>query len=71
MKFVIDGKELSEKLKYGTLMQPRQSWFKNKQEALKQAIERINSVLITNLIVDEVDLSSLIKSDPAPLTATG
>ena len=52
-------------------MQPRQSWFKNKQEALKQAIERINSVLITNLIVDEVDLSSLIKSDPAPLTATG
>ena len=63
--------ELSEKLKYGTLMQPRQSWFKNKQEALKQAIERINSTLISNLIVDEVDLSSLTKSDPAPLTATG
>ena len=43
---------------------------KTKQEALKQAIERINSVLITNPIADEVDLSSLIKSDPH-LTATG
>ena len=63
--------DLSEKLKYGTLMQPRQSWFKNKAEALKQAIERINSVLIKNLIVDEINLAKLIKSDPAPTTATG
>ena len=62
---------LSEKLKYGTLTSPRQSWFKNKQEALKQTIERVNSVLTKNLIVDEVDLSSLILSDPSPLINSG
>ena len=62
---------LSEKLKYGTLQTPRQSWFANKQEALKQTIERVNSVLIDNLIVDEVDLSTLTQSEPAPTVNTG
>ena len=62
---------LSEKLRYGTLQYPRQSWFINKQEALKQTVERINSVLLQNLIVDEVDLSSLTQSDPAPKINTG
>ena len=47
---------LSDKLKYGTLKIPRQSWFQaDKQEALKQVIERVNNSLKTNLIVDEVD----------------
>jgi len=62
---------LSDKLKYGTLQYPRQSWFVNKQEALKQTIERINSVLINNLIVDEVNLSSLTQSEPAPTVNSG
>jgi len=62
---------LSDKLKYGTLQNPRQSWFADKQEALKQTIERINSVLIKNLIVDEVNLTTLTQSEPAPKINTG
>jgi len=62
---------LSDKLKYGTLQTPRQSWFANKQEALKQTIERVNTSLKTKLVVDEIDISNLIKSDPAPTINTG
>ena len=62
---------LSEKLRYGTLTNPRQSWFSNRQEALKQTIERANTVLKNNLIVDEVDLSNLTQSEPAPVINTG
>ena len=67
----IPDPNLSDKLKYGTLQNPRQSWFADKQEALKQAIERVNTSLKTNLIVDEVDLSNLIQSDPAPVINSG
>ena len=67
----IPDPNLSDKLKYGTLQNPRQSWFADKQEALKQVIERVNTSLKTNLIVDEVDLSNLIQSDPAPLINSG
>jgi hypothetical protein len=67
----IPDPNLSEKLKYGTLQAPRQSWFANKQEALKQTVERINSVLINNLIVDEVNIDTLTQSDPAPSINTG
>ena len=62
---------LSEKLKYGTLSYPRQSWFVNNKEALKQVIERINSVLIKNLIVDEFDVSNLSLIDTAPSESSG
>lgn len=55
---------LSEKKKYGTLNRPRQSWFKNKNEALKQFIERTNLVLKENIIVDDKDISPLLLNDP-------
>ena len=58
--------DLSEKQKYGTLFRPRQSWFKNKTEALKQVIERINSVFLENIIVDEYNTSRLQEFDPIP-----
>lgn len=67
----IPDPNLSDKLKYGTLQNPRQSWFSDNQEALKQLIERVNNTLKTNLIVDEVDISNLIKSDPAPVINSG
>ena len=59
---------LSVKQKYGNLNRPRQSWFVNRQEALKQVIERINSVISTQLLVDTTDLSSLLDKDPLPST---
>ena len=62
---------LSIKQKYGALNEPRQSWFINKTEARKQFIERVNSVLSKNLVVDEFDLSKLTEFDPRPTVITG
>ena len=52
--------------RYGMLNKPRQSWFINKVEAVKQLIERTNKVLKTNLVTDEKDISRLQDFDPAP-----
>ena len=59
------------KQRYGTLTEPRQSWFVNKTEARKQFIERANYIISKNLIADEFDLSGLADSDPQPTLATG
>ena len=63
---IVPAPDLSPKQKYGILNSPRQSWFVNKQEALKQVIERANIVLKRNLIVDDKSLSKLQLQDPAP-----
>ena len=52
--------------RYGILNSPNQSMFVNKTEALKQVIERVNSVLAGNLIVDDFDLSGIQTIDPQP-----
>ena len=57
---------LSPARRYGILNDPNQSMFVNKNEALKQVVERVNSVLEKNLIVDDFDLSPLSKIDPLP-----
>ncbi len=62
---------LPMKQRYGSLNEPRQSWFINKTEARKQFIERTNKVLSQNLIVDDFDLSGLTEFDPLPTVATG
>ena len=58
--------KLGIKQKYGTLFKPRQSWFINRVEALKQVVERINSVLKNVVAVDIADLSNLNSKDPYP-----
>ena len=62
---------LSLKYKYGILNNPRQSWFVNRIEALKQFIERANRVLIDNLIIDDKDISPLFGQEESPSIATG
>ena len=57
---------LAPNQRYGMLNRPRQSWFINRQEALKQVIERTNSVLRQNLIVEEKDISRLSSIDEKP-----
>ena len=57
--------------RYGIQNKPRQSMFKNRFEALKQTIERVNSVLAEELLIDSYDLSSLSSKEPAPLIASG
>ena len=64
----VPATNLSAKQKYGILNNPRQSWFVNKSEALKQYIERVNGVLKENLIVDDKNFSNLLKRDPEPST---
>ena len=61
---VVPDPTLSDKEKYGALNRPRQSWFKNKHEALKQFIERVNLVLTENLIIDDKDINKLMLADP-------
>lgn len=63
--------DLPAKLKYGILSKPRQSMFVNRIEALKQFIERTNSVLINHLLIDDYNLSILNSKDPEPSTFTG
>ena len=63
---IVPDFKLNTKQRYGNLNSPRQSWFINRFEALKQLVEYTNSILSTNLIVDSADLSNLRKNDPAP-----
>lgn len=62
----VPSPELSVKERYGNLNRPRQSWFVNRTEALKQLIERVNTVLISKLIVDDKNISRLTFSEEAP-----
>ncbi len=62
---------LPVKLRYGIEFRPRQSMFVNRIEALKQLIERANSVLEDKLIADDFDISDLQKFDPEPTTVSG
>ena len=59
---------LGPKKKYGILNNPRQSLFVNNIEAMKQTIERINGVLIKNLIVENKNLTGLNYKEDFPST---
>ena len=48
---------------------PRQGWFKNKNEALKQFIERTNKVLRENIIVGDKKSTNISKAEPRLTTA--
>tara|TARA_B110000090_G_scaffold78344_1_gene89240 strand:+ start:4696 stop:19641 length:14946 start_codon:yes stop_codon:yes gene_type:complete len=67
---IVPDPSLSAKQKYGSLNKPRQSWFVNRNEALKQFIERSNLILKENLIVDDKIFTSLFDADPAPTAIT-
>ena len=68
---IVPDPNLAPKQRYGNLNLPRQSWFVNRFEALKQVFERVNSVLAENLIVDNYDISNLTLSTPVPSVLTG
>jgi hypothetical protein len=67
---LVPALELSEKEKYGILNRPRQSWFINRVEALKQAIDRVNRVLENTLLVNDKDLSNLEQEQEPPSFVT-
>lgn len=68
---VVPDIKLPFKQRYGIKFRPRQSMFINRVEALKQYIERVNSVLAVNLIVDDYDLSDLQTFNEAPTALSG
>ena len=63
--------KLPFKQRYGINFRPRQSMFINRVEALKQYVERVNSVLATRLIVDDYDLTDLESFNNPPSTVSG
>ena len=62
---------LPAKLKYGILNKPRQGMFINRLEALKQFIERVNSVLISRALIDDLDISKLNDREEPPTDISG
>lgn len=58
--------KLSLKERYGTENEPRQTWFINRFEALKQLIDYVNSTLAAKSIADEIDFTNLNQKDPEP-----
>ena len=60
---VVPDINLQPKKKYGIEFRPRQSMFVYRYEALKQVLERTNSILKDLLIVDEFDLTKLTTND--------
>jgi len=54
------------KLKYGIENRPRQGMFVNRFEALKQYIEHANSIMLSEQIVSNCDISALKSYDPEP-----
>ena len=67
----VPDSSLSVKQKYGNQNRPRQSWFINRQEALKQFVERVNRVLINELAVDNLDLTKLTEVEQLPSALSG
>lgn len=67
----VPNPKLSPRERYGILNKPRQGWFVNRIEALKQVVERVNAVLVTNLIEEEKNITKLLDTDPAPAQTTG
>ena len=62
---------LSVKQKYGNLNRPRQGWFVNRTEALKEVVERVNRVLSEQLAIDNFNLLNLADKDPVPSVLSG
>ena len=67
---VVPDVTLSPKYKYGNRFTPRQSMFVNKEEALKQVIERVNLTLKQNVIIDLYDIAPLNSKQDIPTSVT-
>jgi len=52
--------------KYGNNIRPRQSWYVNRYEALKEIIDYANTVLKKNQLVGQISLTNLDSQDPEP-----
>ena len=67
----VPDQKIPVKNRYGIQNKPRQSMFKNRFEALKQTIERVNSILKENLIVDLFNFDNLNDKESEPALIEG
>jgi len=68
---VVPDYTLPPKKRYGIEFRPRQSMFVNRYEALKQVVEKTNSILKSQLVAETRNLSDLMSADPAPTELSG
>ena len=68
---VVPDINLPVKLRYGIENRPRQGMFVNRIEALKQVVEKANTVLLKNQIVENRDISALNLADVYPSLISG
>jgi hypothetical protein len=57
--------------RYGNNVRPRQSWYVDRYDALKEIIDYANSVLKKNQLVGQVNLANLDSADPEPTAQSG
>ena len=63
--------ELPLNQKYGNSVRPRQSWYVDRFDALKEIIDYANSVLKKNQLVGRINLSNLDAKEAEPTSASG
>jgi hypothetical protein len=61
---------LSSREAYGVQIRPRQSMFVNRNEALRNVIEFVNSIIINELLVGQISFDNLTAQDQIPLAST-
>ena len=63
--------DLAVNRKYGTGLRPRQSWYVDRFDALKQIIDYANSVIKKNQIANTISKTNLDSSEPEPTENSG
>ena len=61
---------LSSREAYGIQIRPRQSMFVNRFEALRNIIEYVNSICLTELLVGQINFDNLTAQDTLPIPST-
>ena len=68
---VVPDQDLPVNEKYGNSVRPRQSWYVNRYDALKEIIDYANSVLKKNQMVGQFSVTNLDSVDPEPTSGSG
>ena len=57
--------------RYGTDLRPRQSWYVNRFNALKEIVDYANSVMLKKQLANTISYTNLDKQEPFPTAASG
>ncbi len=68
---VVPDLNLPANERYGNNVRPRQSWYVDRYNALKEIIDYANTVLAKNQLVGQINLSNLNSAEPEPTAQSG